>query len=145
MSVHTLAQGTRSAAVLTAGTLAAGAYIASAALDLGATIPLDATFEVEADANGTPSGLKQVSVFAKFSLDGTNFGTGPESGNDATNEADLHWLGSLPMNDTNVHRKFFSLQGQPVARYVKIVVKNDCGVALTSGAVYMANITGVTT
>lgn len=145
MSVHTLAQGARSAAVLTAGTLAAGAYAVSGAIDLGAVIPLDVTFEVEADANGATSGLKQCFLFAKFSFDGASYGTGPESGSDATNEDDLHRLGPLPMNDTTVHRKFFLLQGQPVARYLKLVLKNECGVALTSGAVYTAAITGVTT
>lgn len=144
MSVHTLSQGARSA-VLTMGTLTSSSYAVSGVIDLGAAIPLDVTFEVEADANGTPSGLKQLGVFAKLSFDNTNYGTGPETGSTATEEADLHWIGPLPMNDTGVHRKFFSLQGQPVARYLKIVVKNDCGVALTSGAVYMAAITGVTT
>lgn len=145
MSVHTLAQGARSAAIVTAGTLANGSYAVSSAIDLGATIPLDVTFEVEADANGTPSGPKQVALFAKFSIDGTNYGSGPETGSTTSEELDLHWLGALPMNDTNTHRKFFSLQGQPVARYMKIIVKNECGVALTSGAVYMAAVTGVTT
>ena len=47
--------------------------------------------------------------------------------------------------DTNDHRKFFSLAGLPIARYVKLVAKNDMGVALTSGNVYRADITGVTT
>ncbi len=112
----------------------------STAIDLGAAIPFDVTFEVEADANGTPSGNKQLVLFAKFSLDSNNWGTGPESGTIVTEEADLHFLGVLPMNDTNVHRKFFSLQGQPIARYMKLVAKNDLGVALTSGNVYKADI-----
>lgn len=84
-------------------------------------------------------------LFAKFSLDNTNWGSGPETGTTVTEEDDLHLVGRLPTNDTNVHRKFFSLQGMPVAQYVKFVVKNDLGVALTSGNVYMAAITGVGT
>jgi hypothetical protein len=127
------------------GTLASNTYIASPAIDLGASIPLDVTFEVEANANGTPSGNKQLVLFAKFSLDNTNFGSGPESGTTATEEADLHVVGILPMNDTNDHRKFFSLAGLPVARYLKLVAKNDLGVALTGGAVYRADITDVGT
>jgi hypothetical protein len=145
MSVHTLAQGTLSSTVLNLGTLASGTYVCSSAIDLTAVIPLDVTFQVECDPNGTPTGNKQLVVFAKFSLDGTNYGSGPESGSTTTEEADLHFVGVLPTVDTNTHRKFFSLAGLPIARYLKIVCKNDMGVALTSGNVYKADITGVTT
>jgi hypothetical protein len=144
-TTFTRAQGARSSSVLNLGTLASATYVASSSIDLGAAIPVDVTFEVEANANGTPSGNKQLLVFCKFSLDNTNFGSGPESGTTATEEADLHLIGALPMNDTNDHRKFFSLAGLPVARYLKIVCKNDLGVALTSGNVYRADITDVGT
>ena len=77
-------------------------------------------------------------------LDNTNFGSGPESGTTTTEEGDLHLVGVLPTVDTNDHRKFFSLEGLPVTRYLKLVAKNDLGVALTSGNVYRADITGVT-
>jgi hypothetical protein len=136
----TYAQGTRSASILNFGTLASATYIASSAIDLGAAIPFDVTFEVEANANGAPSGNKQLMLFCKFSLDNINWGTGPESGTTATEEADLHFIGALPMNDTNDHRKFFSLAGLPICRHVKLVAKNDLGVALTSGNVYRADI-----
>ena len=53
MTTHTLAQGTRSSAVLALGTLAAGTYVCSSAIDLGAAIPPDVTFEVEANPNGS--------------------------------------------------------------------------------------------
>lgn len=142
MATFTLAQGARSSAVLALGTLASATYVTSSAIDLGASIPLDVTFEVELNANGTPSGNKQLVLFAKFSLDNSNYGSGPESGTTATEEADLHLIGVVPCNDTNDHRKFFSLQGLPVARYLKLVAKNDLGVALTSGNVYRADITG---
>jgi len=145
MTIQTLAQGTRSSLVLDLGTLAAGTYITTAAIDLGAAIPLDETIEVFADANGAPTGNKQLKVFAKLSLDNTNWGSGPETGTTATEEADLHLIDVLPMNDTNLHRKFFSTRGLPVTRYVKFVIKNDLGVALTSGSVYRADITGVAT
>jgi len=145
MSTHTLAQGTRSSAVLALGTLASATYVCSAAIDLGATIPVDVTFEMECNPNGAPSGNKQLVLFAKFSLDNSNYGSGPESGTTATEEGDLHLVGVCPTVDTNDHRKFFSLAGLPVTRYLKLVVKNDMGVALTSGNVYRADITGVTT
>jgi hypothetical protein len=141
----TYAQGTRSSAVLALGTLASATYVTSSAIDLGATIPMDVTFEMEANANGTPSGNKQLVLFCKFSLDNTNWGSGPESGTTATEEGDLHFVGAMPTVDTNDHRKFFSLAGLPIARYLKLVVKNDLGVALTSGNVYKSDITIVST
>lgn len=145
MTTHTFAQGARSASILTAGTLAAATYIAGSVIDLGAAIPVDLTFEVEANANGTPSGNKQLKFFLKLSLDNTNFTTGPESGTTVTEEADLHYVGALPMNDTNDHRRMFRARGLPIARYIKPVLFNDLGVALTSGAVYYAVITPTTT
>ncbi len=141
----TYAQGTKSSAVLALGTLASATYVTSSAIDLGATIPMDVTFEMEANANGTPSGNKQLVLFCKFSLDNTNWGSGPESGTTATEEGDLHFIGAMPTVDTNDHRKFFSLAGLPIARYLKLVVKNDLGVALTSGNVYKSDITIVST
>lgn len=142
-TAFTLAQGARSSSVLNLGTLASSTYVASLAIDLGASLPLDVTFELECDPNGTPSGNKQLILFCKFSLDNTNWGSGPESGTTATEEGDLHLIGAMSTNDTNTHRKFFNLAGLPIARYMKLVVKNDLGVALTSGNVYRADITGV--
>lgn len=142
MTTFTQAQGARSASVLNLGTLASGTYIASSAIDLGASIPLDVTFEVQVTPSAATTGNKQLILFAKLSLDNTSFGSGPESGTVTTNEADLHWIGALPCNDSFAHGKMFSLQGLPVARYLKLVVKNDMGVALTSGNVYRADITG---
>jgi hypothetical protein len=145
MTTHTLAQGTRSSAVLALSTLASGTYICSSAIDLGATIPVDVTFEMECNPNGTTTGNKQLVLFAKFSLDNSNYGSGPESGTTTTEEGDLHYVGALPTVDTNDHRKFFKLEGLPITRYLKLVVKNDMGVALSSGNVYRADITGVST
>lgn len=140
MTTFTQAQGAKSGSVLTMGTLASAAYIIGSTIDLGATIPLDVTFEMECVPNGAPTGNKQLVLFAQLSLDNTNFGTGGTSVND---EAQLHWIGTLPTYTSAVaHRKHFSLSGLPIARYLKLVVKNDMGVALTSGAVYKADITG---
>lgn len=145
MATLTQAQSARTTSVLNLGTLASGAYMTSSVIDLGPAIPLDVTLEVECDPSGIPTGSRQLILFAKLSLDNVNFGSGPESGTDATNEADLHWIGTLSCNDTSAHRKFFSLQGLPVSRYLKLVVKNDTGVALSSGSVYRADITCLST
>lgn len=139
MATFTQAQGTRTSA-LSLGTLASAAYTIGSAIDLGAAIPLDVTFEVECVPNGTPTGNKQLILFAQLSLDNTNFGTGGTSAND---EAQLHFIGVLPTYTTAVtHRKLMNLSGLPVARYIKLVAKNDMGVNLTSGNVYRADITG---
>lgn len=141
MATFTQSQGTRTQ-ILDLGTLASATFIASDAVDLGASIPLDATFEVECDPSAAPSGNKQLRLYVQLSLDNVNYGSGPVSGTDKTNILDLHHIGTLPCNDANVHRKFFNYSGLPVARYFKAVVLNDLGVALTSGKVYMAAITG---
>lgn len=125
-------------------TLANNTYITSSAIDLGAAIPLDLMLEVVADPNGTPTGNNfQVVVFAKFSLDNTNWTTGPESGTTTTLEPQLHFVGVLPLPDTTEARKMMSLSATGiVARYVKLIAKNETGVALTSGYIYTAAITG---
>lgn len=139
MTTFTQTQDTRTS-VLSLGTLGSLSYIASSTVDLGPNIPLDVTIEAECVPNGAPTGNMQLVLFVQLSLDGINFGTG---GTTVANEPQLHWIGSLPTSTTAVtHRKFFSLQGLPIARYFKIVVKNDMGVSLTSGNIYCANITG---
>ena len=143
MTTHTLAQGARTSSLLSLGTLASATYVTSSAIDLGATIPLYFTLQADCNPNGTPSGNKQLVLFIKWSLDNTNFTSGPESGTTATEEADLHWAGTLPCNDTNDHRKEFIVY--PKGRYFKIVAKNDMGVALSSGDVYRSDWTGVST
>lgn len=144
-TTFTQAQGARSADLLSMGTLASATYLASSAIDLGSAIPLDVTIEVEATPSSATSGNKQLILFAQLSLDSSSYGSGPVSGTTATNEQDLHWIGTLPCADNSTHRKFFSLSGLPVTRYLKLVVKNDMGVALTSGHIYSGAITGVGT
>lgn len=145
MPVLTQAQSAKGAALLSLGALASATYLGSAVVDLTAAIPLDVTVEVECTPSAATSGNKQLVVFAQFSLDGTNFSTGPTSGTATTNEPDLYYLGVVPCNDNTLHRKQFSIESLPTARYMKVVVKNDMGVALTSGNVYIVNITGVST
>lgn len=144
-TVFTLAQGTRSAALLTMGTLASATYIASSTIDLSATIPTDVTLEVEVTPSATPTGNQRVIVYAQLSLDNTNFGTGPTSGTTTTDEGDLQWVTAFTIKSTGTHRRFFRLTDLPVARYLKLVTKNDMGVALTSGFIYKADITAVGT
>lgn len=142
MATQTFTQGSRTSG-LALSTLASATFITSSAIDLTASIPYDVVLEIEWNSSGTPSGNEQLLVYAKVSNDNTNFTSGPESSTTATEEQDLLFVGSSPGNDTNDHRKQFSLRaaGIPIARYFKIVVKNDSGVALTSGTVYYWTVT----
>ncbi|SHM05701.1 hypothetical protein SAMN05216428_11297 [Nitrosospira sp. Nsp11] len=142
MPTFTQAQGAKSPPVITMGPLLSDTYIASSAIDLGPNIPLDVTVEAVVTVT-SPTGDQQVLLFAQLSLDGVDFGSGPTSGTVATDEVDLHWIGTLPCKTTGTHRKAFSLSGLPVARHIKLIARNRTGVTLASGFVYKADITGV--
>jgi hypothetical protein len=136
--------GTRTSLTATGlGTLASATYVASNAYDCSANDPDDVLIEVELATTNSPSGNKQACVFIQASLDGSNFESGPTSGTTTTDEPDLTFLGVVPMNSsTNTHRKIFSLYealGYIPAQF-KVVVKNDLGVALTSGALYTSEV-----
>ena len=143
MTVLTQAQGTKTLAI-TLGTLASGAYIASATIDLSAAIPLELSVEAECIPNATPTGNQQLVVFMETSLDGTNF-TGPPTRNTASDGQET-LVGVLPTVATATRAtKGFTTAGAQVARFIRLVAKNDMGVALTSGTVNYAAITGVST
>ena len=137
-------QGTRTALTSTGlSTLASATYVATSAYDCSVNDPYDVVVEVECATTNTPAGNKQVAVFAKESLDGTNYRSGPESGTTTTDEPNLRFLGTVPMNTASVtQRRSFSIMDAfgYVPYAFKIVLKNDLGVALTSGAVYTAEI-----
>ncbi len=128
-------------------TLTSAAYVVSNTITHTTNDPLDVLVDVLVSTSNVPSGNKQVVVFCKGSIDGTNFGSGPESGTTTTDEPDLHFVGSVPVNTTIVpHRRVFSLAGAyggilPAA--TKLVFKNDLGVALTTGTVQIAEVWGV--
>jgi hypothetical protein len=147
MPTLTQAQATKTAALTFTPALAAlasGAYAVSATIDQTATIPLDQTIEVECVSNGAPTGNQQLVIFAETSLDGTNW-TGPAT-RALASDGQENFVGSLPITVASVRAsKSFSYAGQPVSRYFRLVAKNDMGVAITSAAVYLGAITGVST
>ena len=140
MTTATYTQGTRSAAILTLGALASGAYIESAVQDFGVNMPYDQVLEVECTPSTTTTGNKQLVVYARRSLDNTNW-QGPTSAISSTNEVQLSFLGSVQVISANLCRNFYSLDQLPKARYNKFIAKNDMGVALTNGFMYLAPIT----
>lgn len=128
-------------------TLASATYVVSATITHTTNDPLDVFIDVSVATTNTPAGNKQVVVFAKASADGTNFSSGPESGTTTTDEPDLYFVGTVPMNTaTTTHRRSFSLAaayGGILPAATKLVLKNDLGVALTSGSVQTAEVWGV--
>jgi len=127
---------------------ASNLYCVSPILNHATNDPLDVLIDVSVTTTNTPTNNKQVVVFAKGSLTGNTaeFGSGPESGTSTTDEADLHYVGSVPMNSSGTHRKIFSLAAAfggvlPIAS--KLIFKDDLGVALTGAAVQTSEVWGV--
>lgn len=119
-------------------TLASANYAASDAYNLETNQPNDLAVEATIVTTNTPSGNKQVLVFIKESIDGgTSFRSGPETGSTATDEPDLLLIGYVPMNSSGTHRGSFSVAQRLgyVPTQVKVVLKNDMGVAFTTGSV----------
>ena len=138
--------GARTALTVTGlATLASATYVASATNTANTNKPWDVIVEVDAATTNTPAGNKQVVVFVQESLDGTNFRSGPTSGVSAVDEPNLRLLGTIPMNSitTSQAGTFSVAQALGYCPFAfKVVLKNDLGVALTSGTVFTSEITG---
>jgi hypothetical protein len=98
--------------------------------------PLASYLEIKTKP-GTVSGNKQLVVFCKGSLDGSNFESGPESGTTTTDEPNLRFLGTIPLNSNSTSQTklfgFASAYPEGVLPYAsKIVVKNDSGANLSN-------------
>lgn len=125
--------------------LASATFVSAGTLTHNTNQPLDVLVEVTATP-GTVSGNKQLVVFAKISLDGTNFTSGPESGTTTTDEPDLFFVGTVPLiTNSTAQTKTFSLAaalGGVLPYASKIIVKNDSGAALNAsgGSVYYSEI-----
>jgi len=125
-------------------TLANNTYVQNTtAYDCSTNQPIDVIVEVEVATTNTPASNKRVNVFIQDSLDGTNFRTGPTSGTTSTREPNLAYLGMVPLTTASTtERGMFSVISAigyvPDSFY--IVIRNEVGVALTSGAVYTSEI-----
>lgn len=145
MSTVKQVAGTRTSLTVTGlGTLASATYVASSVKDNTTNQPVDVIVEVTAATTNTPAGNKQLLVFAVASYDNTNFQSGPTSGTTTTDEAQLTLLGILGMpTASQTEVKGFSVAaayGGVLPPFFKVVVKNDLGVALTSGSVNTSEI-----
>ena len=135
MTTITVGAGSRTSLTTTAlNSLASATYVSAGVIDVSTVDPLDVVVEVEATP-GTVAGNKQLVVFARVSMDGTNYSTGPVSGTTATDEPNLKFLGTVPINtNATLQRNALSVVSALgyVPPYLEIVVKNDSGAALAS-------------
>ena len=138
--------GTRTALTTSAlDSLASATFVSAGTITHNTNQPLDVLVEVTATP-GTVSGNKQLVVYAKASLDGSNQTTGPETGTAVTDEPNLYYVGTLPLNtNSTTQTKVFSLAaayGGLLPYASEIVVRNDSGAALNAsgGSVYYSEI-----
>jgi len=127
--------------------LPAGTYVVLGTITHATNSPIDDLVEINVTAGATVSGGKQLIVFAKQSLDGTNFSSGPESGSSAVDEKNLCQVGVVPLETAGAAQSgIFSL----VAAYdgslpyaTKLIAKNDTGATLASSgnSAYHAEVT----
>lgn len=127
-------------------TLAAANYATSIAKDNSAAQPFEQMVEVSVTVGSTPStstGM-QALVFAKASYDGgATWQSGPETGTTSTDEADLTFLGAVPVRTAGPHTKAFPVSAAfgCVPPMLKFIVRNDTGVTFTAGTVSLADMT----
>lgn len=147
MASITAVVGTKTALTTSAlDSLASATYVSAGTIDLTAADPLDVLVEVAATP-GTVSGNRQVVVFAKVSLDGSTWTSGPETGTTATDEPNLKFIGTVPCN-TNSTQQVNTLSVVSALGFIpphlEIVVKNDTGAALAASghSVHYAVVTG---
>lgn len=147
MSTITAVVGTRTSLTTSAlNSLASATYVSAGTIDLTSADPLDVLVDV-AVTPGTVAGNKQLIVFAKVSLNGTDWTTGPETGSTATDEPNLRFLGTVPCNtNATQQRNMLSVVSALgyVPPHIEIVIKNDTGAALAASghSVYYSTVVG---
>ena len=151
MPTAKLVVGAKSALTFTPlATLASATYGVSDSYNAATNSPVDAIVELSAATTNTPAGNKQLLVFAQASFDaGSTWQSGPTSGTTTTDENLLTFLGALPVNLTaTTYVKAFeiaSAYGGVLPPMFRIVIRNDLGVALTSGTAAVAEQTATLT
>ena len=148
MATITSIVGSRTSLTTSAmNSLASATYVSCGTINHSTNDPIDCLVEVKVTP-GTVSSNKQVVVFARRSLDGTNFESGPVSGTTTTDEPNLRFLGTIPCNTNSAAQtRVFSLAacfGGTLPHSTEIVVKNETGASLApSGhSVHYAEVTG---
>lgn len=124
--------GTTTALSGNANSLASGSYVSMGVIDFTTAPPHECLIEVSLQASTTTSGNKQVVLFLRDSIDGTNFSVAPSS----SDEPNARLLGVVSLPDTTARRSIAfpvsQLFGGALPQKVEVYAKNDCGVALAS-------------
>lgn len=150
MAVAKLTVGTRTTLTTSAlNSLASATYVSAGTITFSSSskVPLTTKLEVEVTP-GTVSSNKQVLVFARISMDGTNFTTGPTSGTNNIDEPNLVFVGVVPCNTNSaLQRGQFDLAqafGGALPHSAQIIVKNETGASLAASghAVYFTHMDG---
>jgi hypothetical protein len=124
-----------------AGSLAAANYdLTLTSYNSTTNRPVDVLFEYIASVAASSTGNKQIVLFVQASMDGTNWPPVPSSVSDATHDTSMQQLGAIPTNggtgvETVRPPRPYSIAaafGGIVPPYWRVIVKNDCGVALSS-------------
>ena len=140
-----------SGAAAALNSLASATYVVLGTITHTTNDPLESKIELKVTP-GTVASNKQVVVFAKASLDGTNFESGPESGTTTTDEQNLRLVGFLPCNsNSTAQTRIMDLSAAypsgslPYA--TKLIAKNETGAALASSGndLWYTESWGVTT
>lgn len=135
-------QGAKTAATITGfATLAAGAFVTGAAIDLGTSVPYEVIFEVTAGVGSAPATtVLGVNFYLQYSLDGTNWTSfSPAT---ATGTTDMELIGFVPVQTAAPTTKLFTSAGHPTCRWIRPVMENGTGVTLNAGSMSYAVITG---
>lgn len=126
--------GTHTALSGNANSLTSGAFASLGVIDFGSAPPHLCWVQITAQAGSTPSGSnsKSLLIYARSSLDGTNFS---DSGSTA-NELNLRRIGFISLTDTSAHTsaawEIASAFGGGLPPKVEIIVRNDTGVSLAA-------------
>ena len=143
--------GSRTALTTSAlNSLANNTYVSAGTITFIAStlVSLTSKIEVEVTPGTVSAGNGGVIVFARISMDGTNFTTGPVSGTTATDEPNLVYVGTVPCNtNATLQRGNFDLAsacGGTLPYAAQIIVKNSTGAALAASghAVYYTSVDG---
>ena len=136
-------------AITPASTTPANGYYTMGSYVPTANLPLNIQVEVASSCGSiTPTVSTGTFVFAKISLDGTNYSTGPESSNVVTDETQLYVLGFIPHTTASqTVSKSFDWVSQIgfIPKKFKIICKNVTGAALTNLVINAYEDTGLIT
>lgn len=136
-------------AIAAASSIAAGNYdLTATTVNSRASGVADVLVDYYAVVAANPTGNKQIIVFVQGAMDSISWATLPTSATDTTHDTSMRLLGTIACNggaSSVAERPIapFSVAaafGGVLPAFWRIIVKNDCGVAMTACAARMQEI-----